>query len=72
MYPKAIVQTMKQFIASADKLLADEDVVSHKRKRILVSNDFRNAFKRKHIYDVFQEINQANWCLKSTAKKSLP
>lgn len=53
-------------------MFVDEDVVSNKRKRVLISNDFKNAFKRKNIYDVFQEIDQASWRLKSTAKRLQP
>lgn len=28
-----------------------------KRKRVLISSDFKSAFKAKHIFDVYAELN---------------
>lgn len=42
-----------------------------RRKRVLISSDYRSAFKRKQIFDVYYELNQSNWvteanpCLKA-------
>lgn len=32
-----------------------------RRKRVLISSDFRTAYRKKNIYDVFVELNQSNW-----------
>lgn len=32
-----------------------------KRKRVLISSDFRTALKYKNIFDVYFELNQSHW-----------
>lgn len=32
-----------------------------RRKRVLISSDFRSALKKRQIFDVYQELNQSQW-----------
>jgi hypothetical protein len=48
------------------------DVVGSKRKRVLISSDFKSAFRRKHIYDVFQELNRIAWPQTAASQHILP
>ena len=36
-----------------------------KRKRVLISSDFRTALKYKNIFDVYFELNQSHWVTES-------
>jgi tRNA(Ile)-lysidine synthase TilS/MesJ len=41
-----------------------------KRKRVLISSDFKTAYKVSNIFDVYFELNQSRWCTeKSQSKK---
>lgn len=37
-----------------------------RRKRVLISSDYRTALKKKYIFDVYFELNQSNWVTEST------
>ena len=40
-----------------------------KRKRVLISSDFKTAFRVNRIFDVFFELNQSRWCTEKTKSK---
>jgi len=39
----------------------DPAVEKVKRKRVLVSSDFKTAFRTKRVFNVFYELNQSRW-----------
>ena len=65
------MQTVKVFHPNAEKVFGEEDVVSSKRKRVLLVNDYKNAFKRKNIYSVFQKLSQVLWHYPAQSTRNL-
>jgi hypothetical protein len=40
-----------------------------KRKRVLISSDYKTAFKVKQVFDVYYELNQSHWYTKNYDSK---
>lgn len=40
-----------------------------KRKRVLISSDYKTAFKVKQVFDVYYELNQSHWYTKQYESK---
>lgn len=44
----------------------DPTVDKVKRKRVLVSSDFKTGFRIKRVFNLFYELNQSSWTPDST------
>lgn len=47
---------------SLNLLVSNEAAEKVRRKRVLISSDFRTAYKVKHVLEVYAELNQNRWC----------
>ena len=57
-----LIEAKEAELEAANPLLITNTEEKVRRKRVLISSDYKTAFKVKNIFDVYYELNQSRWC----------
>jgi hypothetical protein len=63
------IEAKEAELEAANPLLITNTEEKVRRKRVLISSDYKTAYKVKNIFDVYYELNQSRWCTEKIQNK---